>query len=128
MEELISKQEALASIKALYPNIQPKKPSWWWKWLEKCAPYFECENAIEQLQPVKQETVTEFADRCRECGKMRTGHWVEETINLGHKVSCSKCGSAPPFEHISSGDVYNKTKFCPNCGAKMVEIQERSEV
>jgi hypothetical protein len=41
-----------------------------------------------------------------------------------------------PLEHVSNGDVYsasgygvtNKTKFCPNCGAKMVEPQESEEV
>ena len=57
-----------------------------------------------------------------------TGYWVEEIINeWSRKVFCSKCGCPPPFEHISDGDVYsssgygviNKTKYCPNCGAKM---------
>lgn len=85
-EDAISRQEALASIKALYPNMPPVIDIFGArrKWLEKYAPYFECENAIEQLQPIKQETetVTEFADRCRECGAkygklfdQKTGHW-----------------------------------------------------
>ena len=60
--------------------------------------------------------------------KPKTGRWVEENINeWSRKVYCSECGCPPPFEHISSGDVYsasgygviNKTKYCPNCGAKM---------
>ena len=63
----------------------------------------------------------------------KTGHWVEENINeWSRKVFCSECGCPPPFEHISNGDVYsasgygvsNKTKYCPNCGAKMFEPQE----
>lgn len=58
----------------------------------------------------------------------KTGHWVEENINeYSRKVVCSECGCPPPFEHISNGDVYsanghgvfNKTKYCPSCGAKM---------
>lgn len=66
----------------------------------------------------------------------KTGHWVEENINeWSCKVFCSECGCSPPFEHISNGDVYsasgygvsNKTKFCPNCGARMIE-QRESEV
>lgn len=66
----------------------------------------------------------------------KTGYWVEENINEGgRKVFCSECGCPPPFEHVSDGDVYsasgygviNKTKFCPNCGTRMVEPQERSD-
>lgn len=58
----------------------------------------------------------------------KTGHWVEENINeFSRKVFCSECGCPPPFEHISNGDVYsanghgvfNKTKYCPSCGARM---------
>lgn len=63
----------------------------------------------------------------------KTGRWVEETINeWTRKVFCSECGCRPPFEHVHvcNGDVYstggygviNKTKFCPNCGAKMEEV------
>ena len=67
--------------------------------------------------------------------RLKTGHWVEENINGGRKVFCSECGYPPPFEYVSSGDVYsasgygviNKTKFCPNCGARMVEPQESED-
>ena len=69
--------------------------------------------------------------------KPKTGHWVEENINeWSRKVFCSECGCTPPFEHVSNGDIYsasgygvtNKTKFCPNCGCRMVEPQESEEV
>ncbi len=61
--------------------------------------------------------------------QQKIGHWIEENVNGGRKVFCSECGGPPPFEHISTGDVYsssgygviNKTKFCPNCGIKMEE-------
>lgn len=63
----------------------------------------------------------------------KTGHWVEGKINeWSIKVFCSECGCPSPFEHISNGDIYsaggcgviNKTKFCPNCGAKMEEVEK----
>lgn len=66
----------------------------------------------------------------------KTGHWIEENINeYSRKVFCSECGCPPPFEHVNNGDVYsasgygvfNNTKFCPNCGAKMIESQESEE-
>lgn len=33
--------------------------------------YFSMVDEIANLKPLPQETVTEFADRCRECGKMK---------------------------------------------------------
>lgn len=65
----------------------------------------------------------------------KIGHWVEEIIKCGRKVFCSECGCSPPFEYVSDGDVYspsgygviNKTKFCPNCGARMIDSKERKE-
>ncbi len=66
----------------------------------------------------------------------KAGHWIEENINeYSRKVFCSECGCPPPFEHVSNGDVYsangygvfNKTNYCPNCGAKMEsEVQNES--
>jgi len=63
----------------------------------------------------------------------KVGRWVEENINdWSRKVFCSECGCPPPFEHVSNGDIYsargygviNKTKFCPNCGARMIESED----
>lgn len=80
-------------------------------------------DALPSVTP-KQETVTEFADRCRECGSMigrqmkqKTGHWIDDT-SLGYHVSiCSNCGWRG---HGDTCLIY-KPKFCPNCGAKMDE-------
>lgn len=63
--DAISRQAVLASIKNLYPDMPivdifgARR-----KWLEKYAPYFECENAVEQLPPVRpqQEII-----RCGQC-------------------------------------------------------------
>ena len=66
----------------------------------------------------------------------QTGEWIEEKINdYSRKVYCSLCGESAIMEYVSTGDIYSasghgeikKTKFCPNCGAKMVEQQESEE-
>lgn len=88
-----------------------------------------CGSLYEELKNgIPQETVTEFADRCRECGKRytkrQTGHWIEtdewrETVDgfeqWGYFRKCSKCGYVFKFLEID--------KFCPNCGARMAESE-----
>jgi len=73
------------------------------------------------VEAVNQETVTEFADRCRECGKMRKGHWIfdDECKEHGH---CSRCGYGSV--DLVDGESHN---FCRNCGAWMVESEESEE-
>lgn len=73
---------------------------------------------------IPYETVTEFADRCRECGakygkllkqEPKTGHWIPSHIPESILDECSECGfscGAFTFE------------YCPNCGAKMIDEQE----
>lgn len=72
----------------------------------------------------KPETVTEFADRCRECGarygkllKQKSGKWIllDECANSGYY--CSNCQKKLVKEGWSP--TIKKIKYCPNCGAKM---------
>ncbi len=72
-------------------------------------------NAVKNGIPINpQETVTEFADRCRECGKQKRGHWIltdaEEEIYC-HVAICSVCGR----ESINEG----VDEYCSCCGARM---------
>lgn len=64
------------------------------------------------VNPQRSETVTEFADRCRECGKRyvkrQTGTWIWN-VEKGY-CKCSECG-------IGMG--HTEFDFCPNCGADM---------
>lgn len=50
----------------------------------------------------------------------KIGHWVrvDET-----KLRCSECGVTHFIAQYPSG----KIGWCPNCGAKMIEPQEREE-
>lgn len=65
------------------------------------------------------ETVTEFADRCRECGKMKKGKWVN---NIHDIPICDQCGYMTPYDRAI--DDYEYGNYCPNCGAKMQEVEE----
>lgn len=100
--------------------------------------YEGLETDVASLSPVTQkpETVTEFADRCRECGarygkllKQKTGHWI------GHREHCENLGVMPSglgaYEWCSNCDCgidvrewhRNNYNYCPNCGAKMTESE-----
>ena len=70
----------------------------------------EVYNAIKNGVPQVTETITEFADRCRECGKQKRGKWIEHFDESGKWYECDQC-------HTDWGGSVN---YCPNCGAKMV--------
>ena len=48
--------------------------------------------------------------------KQRTGHWIECEEEV--KCFCSECKEISDYP----------TQFCPNCGARMVEPQEREDI
>ena len=50
----------------------------------------------------------------------KTGRWIalENRSDLWDRVKCSECGQV----FVVGDDV--PRKYCPNCGAKMVELQE----
>lgn len=68
---------------------------------------------IKDLPSVKQEP--------------KTGHWINRHI-IANKtfdmIVCSECGEEFSFDAETGISEYN---YCPNCGAKMVEPQERSD-
>jgi hypothetical protein len=78
---------------------------------------------IRALPPVtpKGVTVTDFADKCRECGKQRKGKWIakENIHGLERYYECSNCGNHCLYEYVEIGFQNAKTNYCPNCGAKM---------
>lgn len=48
----------------------------------------------------------------------KTGHWIRVTDKAGHLVwECDNCGWQQRFN----------TNFCPDCGCRMVEPQERNK-
>lgn len=62
--------------------------------------------------------------------KPKTGHWIEgQTDNPNiHNIICSRCIEGYPSKgHANSQYTREKFKYCPNCGAKMIEPQESEE-
>jgi hypothetical protein len=62
--------------------------------------------------------------------KPRTGHWIEGQTNSPnvHNILCSCCFEGYPSKgHANSQYTREKFKYCPNCGAKMIEPQESEE-
>lgn len=65
----------------------------------------------------------------------KTGHWIMPQQDDGmsdpiyYQVRCSKCGFDldPQTWHMELHQ-YDADKYCPNCGAKMVEKHESEEV
>jgi len=71
-----------------------------------------CINTLKDMPPVtptRIETVTEFADRCRECGRQKKGKWIKNSWEICY--TCTRCWKTNP-----SGTKY---PYCPNCGAEM---------
>ena len=76
--------------------------------------YFQTAEQII-AKGIPHETVT--ANRCRECGKMRKGHWInvnEGKWNTIPAYKCSACGANADLRDWSG-----ESPFCPMCGAKM---------
>lgn len=76
-------------------------------------------EALPSVTPTRIETVTEFADRCRECGKMKKGKWIfSKTIfdKYGYTVECSSCHKKwKTYDEIRWK---KENKYCSNCGDK----------
>lgn len=128
--DLISRVDALASIKNLYPDMPivdilgARR-----KWLEKYAPYFECENAIERLPSVKpQEPTSEQVEEyCRKrCLTLVSNEFMAHIIaDSGESIrtipSAEKTGHCEDCKHFRKipyhadtlGKCVHHTGFCP---------------
>ena len=101
MDDLISRQAAIDAMAT-------------WDWQELYLP-IHFKQLLEDLPSVSTEN---------------TGRWIEiaKYSDGKHKIECSECKSHI-FDrgHANSFIVKNKYKYCPNCGCRMVEPQERSD-
>lgn len=93
-------------------------------------------NALRKCAKEHENDITSFAhirvsDLCRDTANLleeleqepKAGHWVKVTNGRGGH-ECDLCHEyAPSYQ---SGKEH-LTNYCPNCGAKMIEPQERSD-
>lgn len=71
------------------------------------------ECVVDAISSIDWKTAIEkFSER-------KTGHWVESN-EPNEKYVCSECGGACWY-YDYEGEVA-KSKFCPNCGAKMENV------
>ena len=72
---------------------------------------------IVAKMPSKDRSVQDFVDKCRECGKQKTGHWIVwDTSSYDWTYKCDKCGNIE----------FKQSNYCSSCGCRMVEPQERN--
>lgn len=93
-----------------------------------------CIEALEQQKTGKWIPVNSVKALPSVTPQPKTGYWI------GHREHCESLGVIPSglgaYEWCSNCDCgidvrewhRNNYNFCPNCGAKMVEPQEREEV
>lgn len=72
----------------------------------------------------KEEIIESACDRILE-QEPKTGHWIASDI-LNEDYVCSECGGASWYYDYQAHVA--RSKYCPNCGAKMIEPQESEKI
>lgn len=108
-----------------------------WIACDKCSHYEPdvlnqqpCEDCISRQEAINCVTLNEFRYKIVEdiktlpsiTPKEKTGKWYK--TGLIDKVACSNCKSQ--LWDITRDEVL-KYKYCPNCGARMIEPQESED-
>ena len=118
--DCISREETLNKLNELIAEYIPLMPVGWTLPLNIA-------KTIKYLPPVipKGVTVTDFSDRCCECGaeyekvleasKPKPGRWIP--CDILQEFKCPECRRCFGI----------KTNFCPNCGADMRVTRESEE-
>ena len=85
--------------------------------IQKDLPYCTCQNigmALAKLELLEKQGC-------------KTGHWIMSDDGL-YRPICNNCGAHPWKGYIPTVEEATEMfKYCPNCGTKMFEPQERSD-
>ena len=89
------------------------------------------DSTVEEMvaaTPTRDRTVQDFVDKCRECGRQKTGKWIDtkeiftnKRGQIVHEIICSECNGISYFR--SMGNKYIGANLCPNCGSRN-EVEE----
>lgn len=94
----------------------------------KDAMYALCKTGTLKDNPWRDnphiDAITDVLDNLPSVQPTRpTGHWIEkEDYNLDTYYECSECGA----DYCIEGDILIH-KYCPNCGARMVEVESEDK-
>lgn len=84
--------------------------------------FSECRDTIS-VYAEKRKKAFDMAINALE-QKPKIGYWIEEDVFDGELVyRCSECGE--PFWLESGTPKDNEYNFCPKCGAKMAESEDK---
>lgn len=99
-----------------------------------CAVGKDVESYMSTIPSVipKGVTVTDFADKCRECGKQKKGKWIlnetQDVQAVGYKTyHCSECGREIISKYHGKISLLKEFPYC-HCGTKMWEIPTGSKI
>ena len=85
-------------------------------------------SASEAIAKMKEYEDKQEVDRIMDLPSVeqesKTGHWIKSNIPNEEYV-CSECGGACWYYDYQANVA--KSRYCPNCGAKMVEPQESED-
>lgn len=93
-----------------------------------------CRDTADLLEELEQDsltpkgvTVTDFADKCRECGKQKKGKWIidDEEKGIIWHCHCSNC-KKDPQDYIGGTENWWLVRLpdhCPKCGVEMESEQ-----
>ena len=118
------RKKALEYIRHMPPvNTQPCKDSISREWLK---------NAIHNFYHGLKHTPTEediqaYIDAAPPVNPTKTGHWEQYGNSWEDKFKCSECGKEQPKILCGERIIGHWSDYCPNCGCRMVESQERSD-
>ena len=131
MNDCISRQAVLDIIDKWYPQKTPRMIKMISELPSVTPTLKECDDCISRQAAIDKAIYTETEEgwsgwtvdvKHIEClpsvtPTERTGHWIEKD----DWIECSLCSCLAPNYEFSDAIIWKKSKFCPNCGARMVE-------